>query len=500
MQSHAHTVSRSNFKHHDMRTTRTGPGRSGQSHQNEQTSFSRRWSDDDDVLSPGAPGYYNELFALYTQEDPIDTAPARDLNNAQDNLKPRPATVFPGNATSNAGHRYADGTQYLSEQQKGNTPAKKSFLKKHFKEAKEIYKNGPPGEAEALWTGIRTYLHNREPKEVTEMVPPKKRYETRTPPTKPAPARGANKAPALKQVRRQDSVVSNGNVSRTSREIPIMLGQPVDLNKPLPLYPAAEVNKPLPRYPPVDAAFGQRPQQGKGKVLNVNKPLPPTPLPCSNSPIKRAKASDLESPVDPKWASIGMQTIDETIGDYASPEFLPQRTYQANLQAAATVVPQTTTTTRQPLQPLPVNGCQTPAGKYTLVHGSAPPAQAGKYKPSRTEKEREKARTALKAKISRPVPVESHVDISAAHVQPQYKFERRETEERQKAAWLDKIAHPTLPAMPDLPALNRGRKRRDSDASFACQGVGGQGEYRPAPLSTGEKGDASGHRMTGRWI
>jgi hypothetical protein len=483
MQSQAHTVSRSNFRNHDMRTTQTGPGRSGQSHQNEQTSFSHRWSDDDEVLSPGASGYYNELFALYTHEDPIDAAPARNLNIAQDNLRTRPATVFPSVATSSAGHRYADGAQYLSEQ-KGTAPAKppaQSFLKKHFKKAKEIYKNGPPGEAEVFWTGVRTYLQNREPKEVLEMVPPKKRYETRAPPTKPTPARGAKKASAYKQIQRQDSAVSYGNISRTSREIPIMLGQPADLNKPLPLYPAAEVNKPLPRYPPVDATFGQRPQQGKGNVLNINKPLPPTPMPCSLSPVKRAKASDLESPVDANWASIGMQTID----GYASPVFLPQRTYQANLQATAPV-PQTST--RRPQKPTPVYGSQTPAGKY---------------KPSRTEKEREKARTALKAKISRPVPIESPVDIPTAHVQPQYKFEHRKTEERQKASsppgWLDKIAHPTLPAMPDLPALNKGRKRRDSDASFACQGVVGQGEYRPAPLFTRE-GDALGQMMTGRWI
>ena len=474
MQPQAHTVSRSNFKHPDMRATHTDPRRSGQSRQNKETS-STSSSYEDGALSPGASRYYSELFALYTHDDPVDTAPARDLNIAQDNMKTRPVTVFPSVATSNARRGYADGTQYLSEQ-KGTAPANppaQSFLKKQFKKAKEIYKNGPPGEAEVFWTGVKTYLQNREPKEVLEMVPPKKHYETGKPPTK------TNKAPNYKQIHRQDSAVSYGNVSRTSREIPIML-RPADLDNPLPRLPV-EVNKPLPRYPPVDAVFGQRPQQGKGNVLNVNKLLPSTPMPCSLSPPKRAKASDLESPIDANWASVGMQTID----GYASPVSLPQRSYQAHLLPE---VPLPQTSTRRPQQPSPVYGSQTPAGKF---------------KSRRTEKEREKMRTALKATISRPVPIEYPVDMPTAHVLPQYNFEHRQTEDRQKAAsqpgWFDKLAHPSMPTMPDLPALNKGRKRRDSDASFACQGIVEQGEYEPAPLFTGNH-DGMEQRMTGRWI
>ena len=475
MQPQAHTVSRSNFKHPDMRATHTDPRRSGQSRQNKETSSTSSSYEDNEALSLGASRYYSELFALYTHEDPVDTAPARDLNIAQDNMKTRPVTVFPSVATPSTGRDHADGTQYLSKQ-KGTAPAKhpaQSFLKKQFKKAKEIYKNGPPGEAEVFWTGVKTYLQNREPKEVLEMVPPKKHYETGKPPTK------TNKAPNYKQIHRQDSAVSYGNVSRTSREIPIML-RPADLDKPLPRLPV-EVNKPLPRYPPVDSVFGQRPQQGKGNVLNVNKPLPPTPMPCSLSPPKRAKASDLESPIDARWASPSMQTVD----GYASPVSLPQRSYQAHLQPE---VPLPQTSTQRPQQPSPIYGSQT---------------SAGKFKSSITEKEREKMRAALKATISRPVPIEYPVDMPTAYVLPQYKFEHGKTEERQKAAsqpgWLDKFAHPSMPTMPDLPALNKGRKRRDSDASFACQGIVEQGEYEPAPLFTGNH-DGMEQRMTGRWI
>ncbi|OSS53870.1 hypothetical protein B5807_01750 [Epicoccum nigrum] len=438
-------------------------GRSGHSHQNKQTSS----TSEDEVLSPGTSGFYNELFALYTHEEPMDTAPARNPNIAQDEL--RTHTIIPSVTTSSAGRGYADGAQYPIEQKAG-APAKppaQSFLKKHFKKAKGIYQSGPPGDAEIFWTGVKTYLQNRE---VIEMVPPKKHYETRKPPTKPMPARGTNKAPANKQIQRQDSAVSYGNISRTSREVPIMLRQ------------AAEVNKTLPRYPPVDAAFGQRPQQGKGNMLKINKPLPPTPLPCSLSPPRRVKASDLESPVDASWASPSMQTV-----DYASPVSLPQRNDQANLRPA---VPLPQTSTRRPQKHSPVYGSQHPAGKY----GVQPPA--GKHKPSRSEKER----NALKAKISYPIPIDPPVEMPTAHVLPQFKFEHNQTEDRQKApsppGWLDKFAHST---MPDLPALHKGRKRADSDVSFVCQGVVGQGEYRPAPLFTGD-GDNLGQRMTGRWI
>ena len=472
MQSQAHTVSRSNFQHPDLRATQTGPGRSGQSHQNKETSST--WSDDDEALSPGDSKFYSELFALYTHEDPVDTAPARNLNITQDNLKTRPATAFPGGATSSVRRGYTDAAQYTSEQ-KGPAPAKPpahSFLKKHFKKAKEIYKNGPPGEAELFWTGVKIYLQNREPKEVIEMVPPKKRYET----TKRTPARGTNRAPANKQKQRQGSAVSYDNVSHHSREVPFVLHQT-----------AAEMDRPLPRYPPVDATFGQRPQKGKGKALNVDKPLPITPMPCSLSALRRAKASELESPVDADWASVGMQTVDGN----TPPVSIAQRKYQAHLRPE---VPLPQTSTRGPQKPSPVYGSQTPAGKY---------------KSSSSSKEREKARNALKAKISRPIAIEPPVDMSTAQILPQYMFERRETKGKQKAppspGWLDKFTHPTMPTMPTmpdlpaLPALNKGKKRRDSDESFACQGIVGQGEHNPAPLFTGE-GDSSGYRMTGRWI
>ncbi|KAF3005889.1 hypothetical protein E8E13_009368 [Curvularia kusanoi] len=438
------------------------------------------WYGDGVDLSPRSSAFYSDLFSLYTNEDVTDATPASSPGIGQ-HMESTPTTsmmtTFPSFVSYNAQSGHFDSASYPFERE-ANEPAKGwSFFKKHLQRAKEIYQGGPPGEAELFWAGVRDYMQKKGKIEATEMCPRPPKRDSEAP--KPPPKHGSVSIKHKvwdEQRRLHDSAVSYGDISRTSREVLIKLRQPVDMGKP------------LPPFPPLSPAPKRRTQEGKGNVPNVNKPLPITPLPYFSEISKPIIEPISESPVDERWPSTGMQTVDRIPP-------VPQRTDPAHAKHTAP-------------KPQP---SALPLPKPTIAHLQC----AGKYKSSKTEK----AHIALKAKISYPIPILPPANFFPAIPGPQPHVVDRSVEGEQKISvsrrWFDRFPHPPTP---DISVITKARKRPDSNESFACQGLAEHGELgvrveegkskagvqsedalRPEPLFTGD-GEDMGRRMTGRWI
>ncbi|KAJ4988398.1 hypothetical protein SVAN01_06176 [Stagonosporopsis vannaccii] len=272
------------------------------SHQESRTATpsATPWFSDDEDLSPRASKYYSDLFELYTQQ-PVDVASTGKNTTAAhraDVRKVSTVTLFPSSAMQDTGLRRCDYVQRLSRQDKTTSALSHSFFKKHYQKAKAIYQNCPPGEAELFWEGIKSYREAKERDQgaIFDMCIPRRRnVDSEKPHTESNPHNSPSMAPrategAEKQTARVDSAVSYGDISRTSREVPIKLRQTVL---------AVDIDKPLPPSPALHNVPPKRVHKGKGKVLDVNKPLPRTPLPCSDA----LNAVD-DSPVDAPWSFI----------------------------------------------------------------------------------------------------------------------------------------------------------------------------------------------------
>ncbi|KAF3038868.1 hypothetical protein E8E12_008794 [Didymella heteroderae] len=103
----------------------------------------------------------------------------------------------------------------------------------------------------------------------------------------------------------------------------------------------------------------------------------------------------------------------------------------------------------------------------------------------------EKAHDALKAKISRPMPITHTIDSRS----PGFTLDVGEKAKGKPKTpslptWLDKLAHPTLPAIPSMPAMPtfyKPKKRPASDESFACQGLRGSNVYAEIIMGGAER-------------
>ncbi|KAF1929558.1 uncharacterized protein M421DRAFT_4027 [Didymella exigua CBS 183.55] len=146
--------------------------------------------------------------------------------------------------------------------------------------------------------------------------------------------------------------------------------------------------------------------------------------------------------------------------------------------------------TNKPLPPMPPLQA-TPRGRAMYINkllprlprdcSSGPEKQGGAYPsllpptgksaPSKAEK----AHDALKAKISRPVPITRTVNNHPPDPAPALSEKAKgKPNTPSSPTWLDRLAHPTLPAIPTMPAMptfGKPKKRPASDESFTCQGL-----------------------------
>ncbi|KAJ8107099.1 hypothetical protein OPT61_g9102 [Boeremia exigua] len=448
------------------------------------------WYSDDEGLSPRASKYYSDLFAFYTEREAADEKVTSDGHAASQAANARTTsgiTVFPGSAMPEIRFDDPSFIRQQPEESKPTCVAKQSFFMRFFQRAKEIYVKGPPGEAQIFWESIKSYLREKDRDVIFEICPPEQKAAAVQSSGQYHAVAGRTTESTNKRKPRHDVAVSYGNISRTSREVPIKLQKTVlnvDINKPLP---------PLPSSPPLHIT---RSQKDKGKALNVNKPLPRTPLPYSDT-LKPANEDFVHCTTEPHWPLTRMQT--------ARPE--------ASLHQP--MVPQQGQKSQQNLL------LRNKAKKLSDNHKHGD----GKSKPSKEER----AHSALKAKISRPIAIPPAVTLSPTVIQLPSDTTVEKVQDKQRIppspAWLAKLAHPTLPAM------HRGKNRPDSDESFACQGMNDDIEFgvylgegglsvqeggprmrtgeevlRPKSLFTGRdslydvEDEWADQRRTGRWI
>ena len=138
------------------------------------------WYSDEEDLSPRASRYYSDLFALYTTQESTDAASIGDchvVSGKNEAWKDSIITNFPGVIASDFKAKDADVTQHEFGQDESKSPQSQSFFKKSYQRAKEVYQNGPPGEGQMFWAGVKSYLKGRETSVVFEMCPRKRTGE-----------------------------------------------------------------------------------------------------------------------------------------------------------------------------------------------------------------------------------------------------------------------------------------------------------------------------------
>jgi len=248
--------------------------------------------------------------------------------------------------------------------------------------------------------------------------------------------------------------------------------------------------------------------------LNLNKALPRTPFPCFPEPPKLPQEMIDGSPVDAPWLhTVGLHPA-------AIQNDAPSQGYARSKLIAP--------------DPQPPTWLQDITTKAYDAQVSLVSKGKAKSKPSKAEK----AHSALKATISRPIPISPTTNLSPTHLPPHPGTMSAKAQGKQKApsspTWLNKLARPTMSTLTSLPTMHKAKKRPASDKSFACQGLEeghGYDAYgveaglsvwdgrprvrkeedgmRPEPLFTGRMEDGTyydavdvyaGQRGTGRWI
>jgi hypothetical protein len=434
-------------------------------------------SHDDRDLSPRASKYFSDLYALEEAQTSGSAARPHDQHTlpSSDGIRTTSVvTLFPRGVDYVRVPKETDTSQAETSNEQNSTAQKESFFKKHYRRLKELHDNGPPGEAQTFLAGMNSYLKERKAVVEFEMYSPRHKHGAKPVSREHHPPQSVRESPLTHRTAdennsrtRKDSVVSYGSISRTSQEVPVKLRRTVV---------EMDINKPLPPLPPLDVTPMQRLRSEKGYKLNLHKPLPRTPLYCSSISKKRVREPVEDSPVDALWESIQTQTVgparsakqpvSSTQIDAKSPQWVEQASERTRQEDSSNI-------SKCPIPP------------------------SGKPKPSKVSK----AHDALKAKISHPIPITQTLNNRFPELAP-YTAEAAEGKPKTPSSptwssptWLDKLAHPTLPAIPAMsaiPTFYKPKKRPASDESFACQGLGGGDVYREmvigaGALSAGEK-------------
>jgi hypothetical protein len=198
---------------------------------------------------------------------------------------------------------------------------------------RDIYRAGPQGEGQDIWTSCGHFLKEKQTGTVLEMCSPKRTNESLCrPPVEWKAARPKTRHPPADTCLmsedvdhpkpRQDSVVSNSSLPRTSCEVPIKFQRTfLDTIKPSPLTRKLSA---MPRY---------RQQGAQGNILNLNKPLPRTPLPYSPDIRKTGQHVVVEYPIDPSRSDACVDTVDFSVsGTHSKTPFQDNSTSDQRLE------------------------------------------------------------------------------------------------------------------------------------------------------------------------
>lgn len=461
-------------------------------------------------ISPRTSNYYEYLYATdemvdfkYSTTQSAAQQEPRGLSSFE-SQRVSTMTMFPTMTTFNSSPEPALKRTDSDVVQRKPVGGHKDLVKiqSYFKRVKNFYQEGPPGEGQELWNGLKAYWRERQTGPIFEVCSPTRadkvgddsldsKYAKR--PLQQQSTTISAMGPNVGQLNpRHDSMISASGISRTSRDVPIKFRRTVLVTDMSKAVPRTQLSDP-PR---------RRPQDGQGKIADLNKPLPRTPFPSFPQPPTHPQEVIDESPVDAPWVpTVGSQlpktqNIKITL-DLQPPKWLQDITTKAS-----------------------------DAGMSLADKGKT------KSKPS----EEEKAHAALKATISRPIPITPTNNLSPTDLPVHIGMMSAKMQGKQKVpsspTWLNKLPRPTMPFLPNLPTMHKATRRPASDESFACQGLGeggAHGEYgveaeltvqdggprmrdgdemKPEPLFTGRMSDGTyydddvhaNQRGTGRWI
>jgi hypothetical protein len=421
-------------------------GRSGPSAPNPT---GRSSNGDAEELSPRASKYFTDLYTFdATQESGTAARPRSEhiIPSSTDARTASVVTLFPRGVEYDRVLEESETVQSEYIIQQDSVAQKESFFKKHYRRLKEIHNNGPPGEAQMFLAGMNSYLKERKATVAFEMCSPRHKDEAKPKASPESAGQQLGTGQSLGQPpwihgtldghkprTRKDSVVSYGNLSCTSQEVPVKIRRTVlemDVNKPLP---------PLPL-----AAPKQRLQNKEDDLMDINKPLPRTPLDCSGSE-KQVRKPPVDAPLQPSLShTVGLAPSAHQLK--ASQEDTWDRPQRTEQEAQRTWLDDFTDTSKFPL-----------------------PA-SGESKPSKAQK----AHDALKAKISHPIPTRTSNNYPPELTSDVSEKHQGKPKTPSSPTWLEKLAHPMLPAiptMPTMPTFYKPKKRPASDESFACQGL-----------------------------
>lgn len=434
----------------------------------------KSWDGEDDEISPGTQKYFSELLHDGRMSSfELNAARIKPTTPQKNNgRKAFTVTIFPTSAASlkkpapeSKPSRWrktpkikpidANSGQGKSMQDEGNNAKSQSYFTELLHTAKDIYQSGPKGEGQAVWTSYKHYLKEKRTGPILEMRQAKRTDEA---PRKPSIERKATHPSTglpstmihvstkdVEQLKlRNDSVVSYGDISHSSREVPIKIQRTL-----------VDMDKSLPPPPRLSAAPKSRQLGAQGKVLDLNKPLPRTPLPCSPSIPTPHQEPVVESPVDPLRMAGHADTVGRSTMDSQS---------KAPLQGSSTYHQRSKHLDKE-------------AQPTTWLKGLAAKALDTQHPFTASNKTATKRRDALKAQISRPIPISPTVtdmgDTSTAlslfpqdlPQHPGIPSEKARGKQKASPTWLAKFVHPTMPTMHKL------KKRPASEESFACQGL-----------------------------
>lgn len=404
-------------------------------------------------LSSRASRYFSDLYTLDAVQAYGSAARPPDQRIAAASagaLTTSVVTLFPRGNDYDRSPKEPDTSQTETSIEQDSVALKESFFRKHYRRLKDIHDNGPPGEAQTFLAGMNSYLRERKTNAEFEICSHRQQSEAKPVGQQQRPALSVRESPQAYRTAatynlgtRKDSVVSYGSISYTSQDVPVKLRRTVL---------EANIDKPLPPLPPLDATPMRRLRDKQDRVLNINKPLPRTPLYCSLISEKQAREPVEDSPVDAPWEPLPTQMVHSAPS--AKQHFSAQEDIKYLLHGSEH------------------NSKQTWLNAFTDISKFPIPPE-GKHKPSKAEKTHD----ALKAKISHPMPMpmpQTTASLSAELTPRVTERTKGKLKAPSSPTWLNKLAHPTLPAIPTMPAMPtfyKPKKRPASDESFACQGL-----------------------------
>ncbi|CAO2648820.1 Nn.00g097690.m01.CDS01 [Neocucurbitaria sp. VM-36] len=418
-------------------------------------------------LCPVSPTFPNRVLrrdSPVSATEPIDFSRLADTKNGPDSsVSPYyPSSITKLKPTTKQSwwkqglNRSATPPKPTSDENTASQKRANPSLIDRYRNAKDIYQVGPAGEGQKVWRGYKQFRKEKQSHaEVRQDIPTAEAHEPSRlapqipvetlpvhPPWRPLPGQIHTRHEARNSVpkslhTRKDTGVSERILSHSSCEVPVAfdktIRQVVDVNKPLPpiplLQPAPKVRRPM----DMESAFmvgiaAANMQQG------TYTRVVPQPLKTDQNASKQNAQST------PWWKALADKQATKT-----STALKSKISHRGPLMA--------------------FNDGQT-ANVATECGGVGGPAAAISLANKHKDTPFNKPSHMKEKQVNRPPPL----NVS----QRQKGKQKVRVDDTPPTHWRDMFDTFAISAgKSTMTGANKGRKRKDSDASFACQGLGG---------------------------